>query len=83
MSSRGRRVTASEIGKYAYCARAWWLGVVEKLEPTNFQAMDEGTAAHERHGWQVVLARGLGRLAFIFLGIAILSLLIWGIAGLI
>ena len=82
MSPRGKRIAASEIGQYAYCARAWWLGVVKKLEPVHLQAMDAGTAAHERHGWQVVLARGIGKLALIVLGVAILLLLSWGIAKL-
>lgn len=79
MSPRGRRITASEIGQYAYCARAWWLSAIKKQEPTNLQAMDAGTAAHERHGWQVVLARRLGKLALILLATAILLLLAWGL----
>jgi CRISPR/Cas system-associated exonuclease Cas4 (RecB family) len=79
MSPRGRRIAASEVGQYAYCARAWWLSAVQKLEPTYWQAIDDGTAAHERHGWQVVLARGLARLALVLLGMAVLLLLGWGI----
>ena len=77
MSPRGRRITASQIGQYAYCARAWWLGTIEKREPDNFRAVDAGTVAHERHGWQVSLSRGFIRFAFVLLAVALLALLIW------
>ena len=78
MAPRGRRVTASQIGQYAYCAHAWWLSAVEGHEPTDLGAISAGTTAHERHGWHVSLSRGLGRLALILLGLALLALLIWG-----
>ena len=26
---------ASEVGTYAYCAHAWWLGAVEGVRPSN------------------------------------------------
>jgi hypothetical protein len=77
MSPRGRRVTASQIGQYAFCAYAWWLSVIEKHQPADMGAIDAGTGLHERHGWQVSLARGFSRLALIALGCAFLLLLIW------
>ncbi len=77
MSPRGKRITASQIGQYAYCARAWWLGVVEGREPTDIGRIDAGAVVHERHGWQVSLSRGFSRLALILLIAAFLSLLIW------
>jgi CRISPR/Cas system-associated exonuclease Cas4 (RecB family) len=76
VSPRGRRVTASQVGQYAFCARAWWLGVVEGLEPTNPEALAEGTAAHERHGWRVSVARGFSQIAFLLLGAALFALAI-------
>ena len=78
MAPRGRRVTASQVGQYAYCARAWWLNAIEGVAPTDLGAFSAGTAAHERHGWRVSLSRGLGRLALILLGLALLALLVWG-----
>jgi hypothetical protein len=77
MSPRGRRVTASQIGQYAFCAYAWWLSVVEKHQPIDMGAIEAGTDLHERHGWRVSLARGFSRLALTALGIALLFLLIW------
>ena len=78
MSPRGRRITASQVGQYAYCAHAWWLSAVERRAPTDLKAISAGTTAHERHGWRVSLGRGLNRLALILLGLALLALLIAG-----
>ena len=77
MSPKGRRITASQIGQYAYCAHAWWLGIVEGCEPVNLGAMDAGLEAHERHGWRVSLAQRLNKLALVLFGVALLSLLGW------
>jgi hypothetical protein len=71
-------VSASQVGQYAYCAHAWWLAVVEKHEPADLDVLERGTRAHERHGWQVSLARGLLRLALLMLAGAVLALLAWG-----
>lgn len=82
MSPRGKRVTASEVGQYAYCPRAWWFRVVQKREPLNIEALGKGTVAHERHGWQVVLARELVRLALALIGMAALMVVAWGLTRL-
>ena len=79
MPPRGKRVTASEIGQYAFCARSWWFRTVEKIEPLNVIALDRGTVAHEQHGWQVVLARGLKKLSLALFGVTALLVLVWGI----
>jgi hypothetical protein len=56
-------VSASEIGSYVFCRRAWHLdrrGVPTTLEPERAA----GVAFHERHGQQVRIAsqaRGLAR----------------------
>ena len=49
MSSTRKNLTASEIGTYAFCPRAWAL---KKLgyPPDNRQALDEGTAYHHSFG---------------------------------
>ena len=81
MSPRSRRVTASQVGQYTYCARAWWLAVIEKREPMDQALLDAGTRAHERHGWRVSLAQKGNRLALILLGSALLLLLVWALAA--
>jgi hypothetical protein len=45
-------------------------------------AFVKGTRVHERHGWQVSVARGVRRLALALLGIAAVALLVWGITSL-
>ena len=82
MSPRGKRVTASQVGQYAFCARAWWLDVVEGRQPTDLEALGGGTVRHERHGWQVFWARGFRKEALILFGIALASLLAWGLMAL-
>jgi CRISPR/Cas system-associated exonuclease Cas4 (RecB family) len=83
MPPRSKRVSASQVGQYAYCARAWWLSAIEKREPENPAVLDAGTQAHERHGWEVLLARTAGRLALLFSGIALLALGAWAILTLV
>ncbi len=63
MSTRGKEASptlaplnASEIGRYAYCARAWWLQRVMGYAPDNIQALTRGTARHEQHGRLVASA---------------------------
>jgi hypothetical protein len=80
MSPRGKRVTASQVGQYTYCAHAWWLAVIEKCKPTDLAALDAGTKVHERHGWQVSLARKSKRLALGLFCSALLFLVVWAIA---
>jgi hypothetical protein len=77
MSPRGKRVTASQVGQYAYCARAWWLGVVEKHPPAGIKELKRGRRVHERHGWRISIARLARRVAFLALGAAALSALVW------
>lgn len=48
-----RIIRASEIGQYDYCAKAWWLGSVEGVPPSNVRELQAGTAMHEVHGRQV------------------------------
>ncbi len=82
MSPRAKRLSASEVGQYAYCARAWWLGSVEGNQPIDFGALEGGVRAHERHGWQVALARGVHKLAMWMLAAAGAALLVWGATAL-
>jgi hypothetical protein len=70
-----RFVSASELGEYAYCRRAWWLravqGVTTAEQGTRFQA---GRTAHQRHGVSLLLARALALAAVLALLAAALFL---------
>ena len=69
---RAPTLSASEVGRYIYCARAWWLQRVQGFAPENQQALHRGTQRHEAHGRalatarrQMVWARWMMLLAFI------------------
>jgi hypothetical protein len=81
MSPRGKRVTASQVGQYTYCAHAWWLAVVEKREPTDLVALGAGMRVHERHGWQISVAQKSRKLALILLCSALLLFIAWAIVA--
>ena len=82
MAPRARRVTASQVGQYAFCARAWWLGSIENREPVYLDRLEDGQSAHERHGWSVALARASSRLALLLVVVAALALAVWVILAL-
>ena len=82
MPPRAKRLSASQVGQYAFCARAWWLGSVERRKPVDFGAIEAGVRVHERHGWRVTLARAVHRLALWMLVGAGVALLIWGATAL-
>ena len=69
-------IRASELGQYAYCAKAWWLGSVEGVPSANVREMDTGTSAHERHGQTVLLSVWLGRAGMICLALGLLMLVL-------
>jgi hypothetical protein len=63
-------IRASEMGRYVYCARAWWIEHVLGLAPQNLAALARGAQRHDAHGravsaslWQARIARGLLALA--------------------
>jgi hypothetical protein len=71
-----RFISASELGEYAYCRRAWWLravrGVTTETRGNRFSA---GHAAHRRHAWSLWWARAFGWLAALLLAAALAALL--------
>lgn len=74
---RDRVIRASEIGRYVYCARAWWLGSVQGLPSTHAREMAAGEAAHARHGRRVRTFLWLNRLAYVVLAMATIIGILW------
>lgn len=74
---QSRVIRASEVAAYSYCAHAWWLGSVKGKRPDNVHRLQAGKAAHERHGWRVILGVALTRLAYLLLMLAGLTGLGW------
>ena len=72
-----RFISASELGEYAYCRRAWWLRVVKGVttaeQGSRFQA---GHGAHRRHGATLLAARALLIAAALALALA-LAIALW------
>ena len=80
---RERVIRASEIGRYAYCAHAWWLGSVEGLPSAHEPDMAAGEVAHLRHGQGVRASLGLCRLAYLVLLLAAVVGAVWLVSRLI
>jgi hypothetical protein len=66
-------IRASEVGRYAFCARAWWLGSVRGIPSAHAEEMKTGEAAHRRHGRRVRASVTLARLAYLLLALATLA----------
>ena len=78
LSEGGDRVIrASEIGRYIYCAHAWWLGSVQGLPSSRQREMAAGEVAHRRHGRRVSASLGLSRLAYLVLLLAAVVGAVW------
>jgi len=72
-------IRASEIGQYAFCARAWWLQRVKGVAPQNVSALEAGRAGHGAHGRIVLRAERTWRLAFVLFALAavVAGLFVW------
>lgn len=68
-----RIIRASEVGRYVFCARAWWLGSVEGIPSAHRREMAAGEAAHHHHGRRVRASATLARLAYLLLALAALA----------
>ena len=78
MSERPVRVIrASEIGRYAYCAHAWWLGSIRDLPSERQREMAAGEATHLRHGLGARTSFWLSRLAVTALLLAAVVGIVW------
>jgi len=71
-----RIIRASEIGQYDFCAKAWWLGSIEGVSPSNIHQLQAGTAAHEEHGRQIRRASQLQVAAYMLVGLGVIILLL-------
>jgi hypothetical protein len=59
-----RFVSASELGEYAYCRRAWWLRAVRGVTTAEHgRRFSTGRGAHARHAATLILARALAAAA--------------------
>lgn len=70
-------IRASEVGQYAFCARAWWLARVKGQRSTNVAALERGTARHRAHGRAVEGYHLLRLVALALLMLAGVALLVW------
>ncbi|MFI5248502.1 MAG: hypothetical protein ACHQTF_00955 [Gemmatimonadales bacterium] len=71
-------MSASEIGTYEYCARAYWLQRVQRIErPAGTGSrLADGTGHHRAHGRRVAWQRRLARAAVALILAGILLLLV-------
>jgi hypothetical protein len=74
-----RVIRASEIGQYDFCAKAWWLGSIEGVQPSNVRELQAGTTAHAEHGRQVWRAAQMQMMAIgiVVLGVIVLMLAVF------
>jgi hypothetical protein len=72
-----RVIRASEIGRYVYCAHAWWLGSVQGLPSSHQREMRTGEVTHRHHGRGVKTSLWLIRLAYAVLLLAAVVGVVW------
>ena len=68
-------VRASDIGLYAFCARAWWLARVQDATHDDPARLAQGTATHAAHGAQVRRIAQARRAAILLIAVGGLLLL--------
>ena len=76
-----RVIRASEVGRYVYCAHAWWLGSVQGRPSAHEREMAAGAVAHRRHGRGVSSSLWLHRVAYALLLLAAVVGLVWLAGG--
>ncbi|HOG46775.1 MAG TPA: hypothetical protein PLJ35_18925 [Anaerolineae bacterium] len=77
MQSKDQAIThASELGEYAYCRAAWWLGRVQGLPSANRAALARGHTLHQEHGRRARWAAQLGSVAAWTLGLALVLVVV-------
>ncbi len=80
-STSSRFIRASELARWAYCRRAWWLQYIRGYAPANRTALRAGRLFHQKHGRSVERSRFYRRLAqtlfTVAVLIALLALVLW------
>ncbi len=72
-------ISASEIGQWTYCHRAWFLSRAGEVN-RNARALTRGVAQHQRHSRTVARSQTLRWLAFSLIFLAFLIFLLTVIA---
>jgi hypothetical protein len=67
-TSNAPLIRASELAQYGFCRRAWWLGTVKGIRPSNQAALTGGTQYHTRHAGKVRAAVRWRYLGLVSLG---------------
>ena len=70
-----RVIRASELGQYAYCAKAWWLGGVLGVKSSNTRELHRGEVVHRVHGQQVWWSQALLVAAGVSIVVAVIGLI--------
>lgn len=78
MSRHNDTVSASEVGQWIYCHRAWWLSR-QGATNQNVKPLARGEKAHQRHSRQVASASLMSYLARILMIIAIIAIILIGV----
>lgn len=66
-----RPISASEVGAYLFCARAWWYRR-QGVKSNNQAELVAGLTWHQRHGRQTLLADLLRALAWLLVWVALI-----------
>ena len=74
-----RTIRASEISSFLYCKRAWWYQY-KGFESANIAELAEGTELHQQHGKVVLVSGFLRMLAYVFLLVALVFLVIYAMS---
>lgn len=84
MSREDEIIRASEIGQYAFCARAWWYSRVKGYAPENIVELQQGITEHSHHSRQVQAyhqLRWIGLGLLLLAGLALLAWLLLSLGG--
>lgn len=76
-TERTEIISASEIGSYMFCNRAWWLKRSQDMESANIAEMSRGTLRHEKHARSVRGATVLQRTGYGLIALALILIAVY------